>query len=91
MPVTIGLGFKNFLTVLHVILSFGEIILEVKSDVRAGQFGHLINTRITGSYITPLVNGTLDRDTCSFGDYTHDVTNKVLTICASSRNKIQPF
>jgi hypothetical protein len=51
----------------------------------------LVNTRIAGGYITPLVNGTLDRDTCNFGDYTHDVTNRVLTLCASSRNKIQPF
>jgi hypothetical protein len=55
------------------------------------EIGHLVNTKISGPLKSPQANGPLDPATCNFGDYTHDPVAKILTICATSRGKIQPY
>ena len=41
--------------------------------------------------ITPTTSGPLNTASCNFGDYTHDNTNRTLTVCLTSRGKTQLF
>lgn len=55
------------------------------------EIGHLLNGVIpTGTLINPTTAAPLNRATCNFGDYTHDNTNRTLTVCLTSRGKARP-
>lgn len=38
-----------------------------------------------------MINQTLDETTCEMTDYTHDVDNRVMTLCATSRGKYRLY
>ncbi len=54
------------------------------------EIGQLVNKQLTGGLTTPTITA-LDKSTCSFGDYTHDNSLRVLTICGTSRGKFRPY
>lgn len=54
------------------------------------EVGELINLKLQTPLKSPTANASLEHDTCTFGDYTHDNDARVLTLCATSRGKSRP-
>lgn len=55
------------------------------------ELGQLINGQISGNLTSVTINATLDDSLCSLGDYTHDIDNRTMTLCATNRGKQRPY
>lgn len=55
------------------------------------EIGQWVQGSIQNNFTTPTMNASLSPSTCDYGDYTHDVDNQIMTLCATSRGRLRPF